>query len=549
MTTALPRNRWLWVAAGLLMLAEFGLFHRMTRLHYSWVHPRWSDQIQYLTESYNSYEVLHTQGWWQGLVYACTNPAAQGTLHDIVAVVVFGVFGPSRLAALDINFAVFLAWQGITLFAVQRVSRSPALGWLGFGLVLCVAGPWSADAGSAVDFRLDHGAMCLWGITAATALLTGGFRDLRWSLVFGGLVGLTIIERFLTGAYFAPVFLAAAIWILGGEEKSRRLRNLVLAGAVAFVLAAPFFWLNWSWIYNYYWNGHFANAESAARAPHLGVWGSIDYVLEGLRGRQLGSVFLVFSLVVTLIPLLLESFWDRVRVGLPKVDRDWLFMAAAFFVLPAVLLCLHRQKSEYVLGVLAPGLVLILLWIWNVLLAGLPLFARRTSPSLLAALSCAGLAVGLAFFVVRQLTPDYPERNFIASSRKTRELMERIYLTAKRNNLPEPQIGMDRINDAIGGIMFRVTCYEKHREWVPFGDRLPTGILANDEATIFTRLAECDFVFLTDEMPGHGHWPYDQQMKKLYPRLKAWCEAHLQHVDSFPFFDSQMSLYQRRGLH
>lgn len=548
MTTALPRHRWLWLAAGLLMLAEFGLFHRMTALQHAWIHPQWSDQIQYLTESYNSYEVLRTQGWWQGIVYACTNPAAQGTLHDIVAVVVFGVFGPSRLAALDINFAVFLVWQGITLFAVQRVSRSPALGWLGFGLILCVAGPWSADAGSAVDFRLDHAAMCLWGITAATALLTGGFRDLRWSLVFGCLVGLTIIERFLTGAYFAPVFLAAALWIMWGEEKFRRLRNLVLAGAVAFVLAAPFFWLNRDWIYNYYWNGHFANAESAARAPHLGVWGSIDYVLAALAQRQLGPVFLIFSLVITVIPLLLESFWDRVRAGLPKLDRDWLFAAAAFFVLPTVVLCMHRQKSEYVLGILAPGMVLLLLWVWNILLTDLPLFARRPRPGLLATFSVVGLTVGLAFFAVRQVTPAH-DAHFIASSRKVRALMEHIYLTAKRNDLRAPQITMDRINDAIGGIMFRVTCYEAHREWVPFGDRLPTGILAGDETEIFTRLAESDFVFLTDEMPGHGHWPSDQQMKKLYPRLKAWCEANLERADTFPLFDSQMSLYQRRGLH
>ena len=181
--------RWLWLLAAGLMLVEFLVFDRMTSRHHASVYPRWSDQIQYLSESYYSYDELKSHGWWHGLAYACTNPAAQGTLHDIVAVVAFGLFGPSRALALDLNMLVFVAWQAMTLFAIRRLTGSTALGWLGFGLLLCLAGPWTDDAGSAVDFRLDHAAMCLWGIAATTALLTRGFRDLRWSLAFGGATG------------------------------------------------------------------------------------------------------------------------------------------------------------------------------------------------------------------------------------------------------------------------------------------------------------------------------------------------------------------------
>jgi hypothetical protein len=78
----------------------------------------------------------------------------------------------------------------------SRLRHAMIYGWIGFGLILSLAGPWNADAGSAVDFRLDHAAMCLWGITATSALLTRGFRDLRWSLAFGALTGLTVMERF-----------------------------------------------------------------------------------------------------------------------------------------------------------------------------------------------------------------------------------------------------------------------------------------------------------------------------------------------------------------
>lgn len=193
MTTALPRNRWLWPAAGALMLLELVVFDRYAAQRQALVYPRWSDQIQYLSEFYTADYVRATQGWLAGLQYACTNPAAQGTLHDIVGVFVSAVFGATRRVALDLNLIVFLGWQAITLYALPRVTGHRALGWIGFGLILSLAGPWTADAGSAVDFRLDHAAMCLWGITATSALLTRGFRDLRWSLVFGALTGLTVL--------------------------------------------------------------------------------------------------------------------------------------------------------------------------------------------------------------------------------------------------------------------------------------------------------------------------------------------------------------------
>jgi len=55
-------------------------------------------------------------------------------------------------------------------------------GGMGFGLLPCLAWPWSGEAASAVDFRLDHGAMCLMGVTALAAWLTRGFRHRGWAL-------------------------------------------------------------------------------------------------------------------------------------------------------------------------------------------------------------------------------------------------------------------------------------------------------------------------------------------------------------------------------
>jgi hypothetical protein len=53
-------------------------------------------------------------------------------------------------------------------------------------------------------------------------------------------------------------------------------------------------------------------------------------------------------------------------------------------------------------------------------------------------------------------------------------------------------------------------------------------------------------MLLTDEMPGLGHWPYDQQMRRLYPQLRNWCDSHLQAVATFHVFGRHMTLFQRR---
>src|SRR5690606_37021578 len=111
--------------------------------------------------------------FYSGLKLALGKSVPQGTLHDTAALVVFTIAGSaSRSAALSLNMLLFIAWQAALLFTIIRLTGSRALGWMAFGLVLCVAWPWSGAAGSAIDFRLDHGAMCLFGITACAALLS-----------------------------------------------------------------------------------------------------------------------------------------------------------------------------------------------------------------------------------------------------------------------------------------------------------------------------------------------------------------------------------------
>ncbi len=538
---------WMWLAACLLMLGEFLLFDHMTSRYHASVYPRWNDQIQYLTESYYAYDHMQEHGLAAGLKFAWDTPAVQGKLHNVCAVLAFWVAGSaSRSAALSLNLLVFLAWQAALLFTIPRVSGSRVLAWMGFGLVLCVVRPWSGEAGSAVDFRLDHGAMCLCGVTACAALLTDGFHSTRWSLVFGAAVGVTLLERFLSGAYFAPIFLLFALWLLCHRDRRGRLLNLLLAGGVAAVLALPVFWINRQGIRDYYWVGQVTGTESAARLPGIDLGQSANFVIGHLGDLYLGPWF--GWTVAGLTGLLLLLLACPPRKPPARLASDWFFCALAFLLVPAVILTFHQQKSEAVLGVLVPGVVLLVLWLWQVLWSRIEFRAGRAWRGLLPALpALAALSAGGSYFTLRELRPPHrPE--FLEGATKVNQLSDYIFRTVRAGHIAQPSVGVDQIVDFIDGRILRLVCYERHKVWIPFGVHLPDSILTGPDETVFFKLRSTDFMILTDWMPGHGYWPYDHQMRRLYPQLKAWCDENLRLVETFPLFGRDMSLYQRRDL-
>ncbi|MBI2513694.1 MAG: hypothetical protein HYV96_17140 [Opitutae bacterium] len=543
----LRTDRALWLAAAVLMVAEFSLFDRMTSRHHASLYPRWNDQIQYLTEAYTAYEKSRAAGFGAGLEHTLTKTALQGTLHDTAALCVFTLAGSaSRSAALSLNLLVFLAWQAALLFTVRRLTGSRALAWIAFGLALCVAFPWSNQPGSAVDFRLDHAAMCLLGVAACAALLTDGFRRTGWSCAFGAAVGVTLLTRFLTGAYFAVIFVALAVWLLCGADRWRRLARLAAAGAIAAAMAGPVFWHNREAIYTYYWVGHVTGAESAARLPGLDALHSLQFVFGKLAALHLGA-FLGWTVAALTAAFALLALAARRRDGsTPPARRDWLFVAAVFVLLPGLVLSFHRQKSEFVLGVLVPGALLLALGLWAWLADRADFSgARRWSARLLGALALGAVAAGATFFVQRQLAPAY-DADSLASARTVNAVSDRIFATAKARHITDPYIAVDQIVDYLDAPILAVTCYERKKTWMNFVIQLPNSILEEKDEAVFYKVKLCHFVVLTDQMQGNGYWPYDRQMRRLYPQLKAWCEANLERLESFEIYGRKLSLYTQK---
>ncbi len=537
-----------------LLGAEFALFDQEGARHHSWIYPRWNDQVQYLTECYTGWEFMRAHGFWRGLWQTLVNPSAQGTLHDFAGVIAFTVAGgPSRSALLALNMLALIAWQAALFFAVGRTAGSRSLAWAAAALPLTLAWPWNGWAGSMADFRLDHFAMCAFGITLAVALLNDGFRSTRWSLAFGATVGVTLLTRFLTGTYFALIFPTCLVWVLCSPDRGRRAGNLAVAALVAFALAAPIFWLNREWVWNYYWIGHFTGPESAIRSPHMNLTHSVDFIWTHFSRDHLGPAFWrvagagsVVLAALAFVPRKRPAERESASAGL-GAPRDWLFFGTVFLLAPALVLTLHSQKSEIVLGVLVPGAFVIVLALWSALQR------RATTRSPIQAHRALnfGVAAGIvAFaswhFVARQFAPPLDD-DHADDLRSINRLADRVFASANAGKLTRPWVGVNQISTGLDALVLSVICYERHKTWVPFAMTLPTGIMEADEKLIMERVALSDFLFLVVDGPV-SDWPFDQQQRRLLPKVRAWCEANRHAVERYEIFGQRMVLYQRREI-
>lgn len=525
-------GRWLALLLGVFAL-EFLLFDQVGARRHTGVYPKWNDQVQYLADGYSAFEHARTAGFFSALGHTLTNPSAQGTLHDTAALLAFQVAGPSRSAALALNALALIAWQFALFVAVFRISRHSSLALAAALLPLALAGPWENIPGSAYDFRLDHLAMCALGVASATALLSDGFRSRGGAMLFGAAVALTLLLRFLTGTYFVLIFTGLLAWIAASPDRRARSANLAWAGVVAFVLAAPFFWINRATIYEYYWIGHYLGPESAIRNQNFGVWRSLGFIVQALGERHLGWFF---GVVALLGAVGLASYGGR--RGLPGahatrvVGLIWLFA-------PATILLLHQQKSDVVVSALVPGVVLLVIALW-LQVARTPGAGRPVAAVALHGIVCSLI---LAFFVQRQLRPADDPTTF-AHIRQVNTIADTLFVRIQAAGLARAAIGVDYITDCLDARVLRVIGYERTRAWLPLETTLPLGIAEPDRREVLARLERSHFVFLTEEGPD-GLYPYDRKMIALRPELRAWCEANLVLLQRFDLLDRRMALYER----
>lgn len=537
-----------------LFLLEAIIFGVAVNRNIAEVYPRFFDQIQYLSESYLGYEHYKQNGVLAALWYVLSQPAAQGALHDFFALIIFIFVGANRVTALFVNFFVFMFWQAITFSAIKQSNFSSNVAWFGVALLLCLQYPWLADnPGSAFDFRLDHMAMCLMGISIMAAAKSDGFLSRKWSILFGIFVGITILTRFLTAVYFTVILFLLICAYAGKANYLVRLKNMLFAACVAFLFVIPFFVHNFDYIYNYYVVGHLTGIESTIRDSGKNVLGRFWFVLNGTFEFQ-GNLF--YAVIIS-IPLIFYFFRRKEKdkfgirnTGITNNDlaQNWRTIGIIFFLSPLITLSLHTQISSAVLGILTPGIVLLVI---SFLAPILNTWERKSVSDQqnwgVVIVVITTLTLGFSNYAFRILNPPY-SKNFMSESKQLNLVVDFIYDKIINSGLKEPKIASDQVTDFLDAQIFRVIIYERKNAWLPLVMTLPTGIFEEDPQLLLNRLYQSDFVFLTDNTAIVGGFPYDKQMRTLYPVLQRYCESTMKLVGKFHFYGRDISLYSKPSL-
>jgi hypothetical protein len=352
----------------------------------------------------------------------------------------------------------------------------------------------------------------------------------------------TLLTRFLTGTYFVFIFAGLLAWTLAGAERKHRAANLALAALVAFAMAAPIFWLNREWLWNYY-IGHYVGPESAIRKSDAGVVRSAAFIVTQLGQRHLGWFFGGTAVAAAAGFAWLGSRATRTNERFAphaRAARDAGLVGLTLLLAPALVLTLHQQKSEVVISALVPGTLLLVVSLW---LAA----ARRANEGTLAMAALLYVPAAFGFFTQRQLEPAY-DGAALADIRQVNTLADYVFSRARAARLAGPRVAVDHITDSLDAQVLRVICYERHRIWMPFEMTLPISIAEPAEPDVMQRLRESDFVFLAAEDVPPGPYPFDKKLAELRPQLRAWCDEHLSVATRFTLFGRGAVLYEREGL-
>src|SRR5690349_7676886 len=83
-----------WGFVFLLLALQYGLFCQFARREVVWAYPGYHDQIAYLSQSYETYEVILDKGVAAGLQHGYRMRNPQGVLFHLEAALLFLSLGP-----------------------------------------------------------------------------------------------------------------------------------------------------------------------------------------------------------------------------------------------------------------------------------------------------------------------------------------------------------------------------------------------------------------------------------------------------------------------
>jgi hypothetical protein len=511
-----------WGLLALVLCAHGLLFAAYVRREIAWTYAPHYDQTAVLQLAYNTYEEIRRDGPWPAFTHAVRTLPPTGALLHLEAAFLFVLTGPSRLAALGVNWLHFALLQLAVVAAVRARCGGFRLPALALGLVWCLATPFFY-AGGLDDFRFDFAGWCLYGTFLSLVMLSGTFRRHAWALGAGAVATLCVLTRSLTSVYLGGLMtlwiavVAGLLWRAREPrlraDRKRQLVGSVLCAACLVLVALPSLALRARSLWSYYVVGHVTGAESAVRKAESGITGSLEalaYYPASLFADHAGPVFLWTACAA----LALLGIFPRPRperaLGPPAFPRESAWFVALSAAVPWAVLTADAAKSVIVGGILATPLL------WAVVLAASAL-TRRARPEALRVAAAGVLAAGALFQAVH-FTGRGPSRLDVEAQREVARLHDDVVRVVRERGLRQPHLLADRKGDYVPATY--VAAYERHG--VRLDIRYPMGEIVWEptEADVAAALDRSDLMIVTMEPPpSHWTYPYDRTLAALQPRL------------------------------
>ena len=404
-----------------------------------------------------------------------------------------------------------ILFEFAVVYTLRWLRQRWSVAFLGLALLLATTSRFEI-AGGLMDFRLDFGAFCLYGILVCTIVRSNVFKSLPWAIAVGVAVAWTVLFRHLTGISIAVMmfcvlgFVGVRAFSLRENPAKRaiwvqRIKGLLISGVVALLLAAPTLWNTRQTILNYY--GQITTTdEGRIRIESTGVTRRSTYLLfypNSLIQHHLGTIAIaVIALIaVVVVPVLIRTpriAWRALPA--PRVDPGiTLFFLGTALLAPLTILTAFPARSHAVGNVLVPPVIGGIL---AMVIAFGRLQSRRTSANLvLASLATLALAAG----IYRDLSA-FSQKGRFAEHKddigRLGEFHDEIGMQSMRWGWPRPRLVFDRSYEYLHPYNVQPWFYERRGRFIDPIVMLGRTILAPTTDEALTAISSSDFVVLTD---------------------------------------------------
>jgi hypothetical protein len=551
-----------WLVFAALLAVQFLLFRSFALREITWSYPQNFDQAVFLDHSYETYDRMIHHGALAGLLHGAgfRGGAAlpNGALIHLQAALLFHILGPTRLAALSLNFLYFALFQLVLVQTMRRMSGNWARAFISLALLL-TAGTTLQDTGGMMDFRIDFIPFCLFGIFICLVLRADTFAKVGWSLAAGGVAGYTVAFRFITLAYFVPIFLLMCVafaWSAlrsrtgrsGNPEAGRRLRNLLAAGVVAAIVTGPVLVHHWDTIGHYYLRLHAAGEQRYIRARSFAVAdvrGAVAYYPHSIATHHAGFVFMGFAAMLVVLGATLGR-----KPALPAQPALTRYAAGPAFGF--VLVCLLVPLAVLTWDVdknAAVGSILVGPLLWLALLAALRVkIPPGDSPRGRAAIGMAAASLAVALTMqglFHRRHSDFTRHR--AEVMSVLDLYERIAAISQARHLNSPAVANDSFADFLFPAAINVMTYERHGNLLRAREVLATDVVAKSPGEIAASFERCDFAVVAPRLTTKSiDTPFERSIEVARARSDAYCSEELVRVETIRAMEREVTLFSRR---